>query len=198
MNKSELDLLINGLKEGETLLTSLKKVNGDKIQVEIAEKVRSPYNRSAGRSAVTQMFNASDHRFNGGSGARRAWQPGTAGDLKKLFPSLSTQIDECSSKEVGHVVYVGIKNPTINGQRLRLQVEETTTPNEREAQIMDKVVKTAGADGNVVTSGGMPVISRTHITMGEATHTFLPSDEVSSSVTVAESSYAAAANEVAG
>ena len=69
---------VDQLSTGQVLLTSLKAVNGNKIQMEIAEIVNER------PISAASLFNIGDDRFSQQK-ARRAWQAGEPAQIAKLL-----------------------------------------------------------------------------------------------------------------
>lgn len=167
------------LTPGQTLIVQAIKVNGGKIQLEFAERMSTPDRPQS----LLAAFNKSDDRFSQSAGARRCWysvQPEDASellgvDLTNLKYTTMTVGDR--TKEVSPL---NILNPTIDGQRVRIQIKETTTPTGWQADNIDVSAKRRGAEGEFITHKGMHIFSNTDIVLGEPKHTFLEADAVAS------------------
>jgi hypothetical protein len=186
MTKKEITQLLEDLEVNETMLVqAIKTSDPDRIQLEFAEKVRG-FEGSA--SALIQMANADDDRF-GKAGARRHWLGGTLTSLSKMFnmnfgDDADWEEDEKLEKEV---LRLGVMNPTIKGHRLRVVVQETTTPkDDYQKDNVETTAKRRGKDGDIITYNGKPIFSNTvllPLAKGqEAPHKFLQSDAVDSEV----------------
>ena len=182
---------LQNLEAGQALAVSARQVANGKIQIEIAEKLDSG-------SSLTPLalFNASDARFT--SKARRAWltcEPADASQILGL-PSnpdgshfLSDTNPGWMIDDAGRtIVPLNILNPKVdvNGKvhTLRLEVNETTTPNEWQAANIETSAKRKGTDGEYITHGGKYIFSNTMVVFDQAEHTFLKADEATVAKTV--------------
>lgn len=151
---------------GETLLVSVKAVNGGKYQLEFAEQIQNPYAKA--RNGITSMLNKSDSRFS--SKARRAWVTGEKMDIEELLGLSLNDMTVGQSKELN------ILNPEIGGTRLRVQIEETITGSEYQLENVETTAKKAGVDGDYIFSDGQHIFTNLSIVSGNAAHTFLKPD----------------------
>ena len=180
---------LQDLNTGETLAVHARQVAGNKVQIEVAEKLDSgkTFNPLA-------VFNASDSRFT--SKARRAWltcEPSDASTLLGL-PQLSDgshylsdtnpawKIDDAGRQ----IVPLNILNPTatVNGNvhTLRMQIVETTTPNEWQASNIETAAKRKGADGDYIMHNGQYIFSNTTVVFDKAEHVLLTPDSADATV----------------
>ena len=159
------------LTPGQTLLVQARKVNGNKIQLEFGEVLQQadrPQN-------ALGMFNKSDERFNVGTRARRSWLTVEPQDAQEL---LGVDLGgDYTTNEMGHVVKpLNILNPEVNGQRLRVQIVETTDATEWDAENIQTSAKRKGKDGDFITHKGMYIFTRSTVVLGEPTNVFLEAD----------------------
>ena len=183
-SQASIDAKIKGLKTGQSLLVSaIKTSNPNKIQIEVAEKIAS-FTGSA--NALLALTNKSDDRF--GSGARRAWHTGEMTDLAELLGINFGDDAEWEMIDGKERLLLGVVNPIIADHVLRVQVQETTTPDEYQEENMESTAKRAGADGDIITSGGVPVYSNTVVVPclpgTSPEHVILKMDAVESKVAV--------------
>ena len=171
MNTGSLETL----KRGEVLLTSLKGTNFKnpnfpKVQMELAEFVQDP-NRTV---SALGLLNSDDERFSG-SKPRRAWLTVSP---KMLEEKLGIEVDpDLYSEPNSDVVQdVNMLNPVIEGQPLRLQIQETVVPDEYQTQHVETTAKRAGKDGDFITHEGQFIFSNTSVVVGEPNNVFLKSD----------------------
>tara|TARA_R110000803_G_scaffold71102_4_gene134171 strand:+ start:13477 stop:14016 length:540 start_codon:yes stop_codon:yes gene_type:complete len=157
---------VNNIVKGETLLVSVKAVRGGKFQLEFAEPISNP-NAKGGNSLVT-MLNKSDDRFS--SKARRAWISGEKLDIEQMLGISLEGVGEGQSKDLN------VLNPEIGGERLRIQIQETTSPDDYQASNIETTAKKSGANGDFITHNGSHIFSNTSIVSGEAVHSFLLPD----------------------
>ena len=155
------------LTQGQTLLVQAIKVNGGKIQLELAEKLESN-----GEVNLLQMFNASDDRFS--KGARRAWLTAEPGDAEKILGIELNKFDvQVNGKDT---MILNVLNPTVNGMRMRVQITETTVPNEWQAENIDQAAKRRGKDGDFILHQGQYIFTQSDVVLKEPEHTFLDAD----------------------
>lgn len=175
---------LQGLQMGQTLLVSARKVAGQKVQLEYAEVLEK---ESSPAINLVALFNASDSRFTVGAKARRAWitvQPADAGRM--LGIDLSDNNPDWYENQLGQeVLDLNILNPvaTINGTaaRLRVQIVETISPTEWQANNISTDAKRKGKDGAFITHNGCYIFTNATVMFGEPKHVFLKADETSSS-----------------
>lgn len=180
MKKTVLTMIL-----GEVLLVSMRKVLKDasnpslgyKPSIELADFV-------SGRpvSAVAAM-NSEDSRFIQ-SKPQRAFQPIdlsvaikegwiTEAEFESLQPSKDIAVED--QIEGKHYKTLNILNPTFNGQKLKVQIIETTKTERKNAESLKKINP---ATGKVVTSGGLPVYRIAQVAFeGSYENVFLPSDK---------------------
>jgi len=159
------------LTPGQTLIVHARKVNGNKLQLELGEVLEG----NARPQTALGMFNQSDDRFNLTSKARRAWLTCEQQDAEKLLG-----IDlggEYTTNEMGHVVKsLNVLNPVVSGQRLRVQIVETTDASEWDAANIETRAKRKGKDGDFITHKGMYIFTQSTVVVGEPQNVFLEAD----------------------
>ena len=160
------------LTPGQTLLVQARKVNGNKIQLEFGEVLQQadrPQN-------ALSVFNKSDERFNVGVRARRSWLTVEPQDAQEL---LGVDLGgDYTTNEMGHEVKsLNILNPEVNGQRLRVQIQETTDATEWDAANIQTSAKRRGKEGGFITSKGMYIFTRSTVVFGEPQNVFLEADD---------------------
>ncbi len=166
---------ISTLQAGNSLLVHARRVSGGKLQLELAEVTSSQ------EPNVLSMFNKSDSRFSQ-QGARRAWMTVEAQDAGKLLGvDLSDNNPAWAVDQQGReILALNILNPEVNGQVLRLKIEETTTPTTWQAANVATAAKRKGAEGDFITNGGKYIFSNTNIVFGQVgeviEHTLLEAD----------------------
>lgn len=176
------------LKQGQTLLVSAAQTfseESSKIRLEFAEIIQDT------EVSILQMLNQSDDRFK--RGARRVWMTAEPQDASKFFGVDLTNVDEYINKEIGKdyngdprfadVKDLNILNPTINGQRVRVQITEQTTPAPGwEENNQERAAKRRGKNGSFVTHNGGYIFTKTDLVLNEPKHTFLNPDPVNTPV----------------
>ena len=161
---------LDTLKFGQTLLVNARKVAGNKIQLEVAEILQDQ------EVNLLQMFNEGDDRFS--RRPRRAWLTAEPAAASKY---LGIDVDDDSkyyTNEMDRVVMdLNVLNPTINGQRLRIQVtEQTAPPSDWAAANIERSAKRKGKDGDFITHNGDYIFTKSEVVLNEPKHTFLEAD----------------------
>ena len=173
---------LEALKAGETLLVHAIATATDKIQLEFAEVIQE----TARGTNILAMFNASDDRF--AQKARRAWMTVQAADAEKLLnlPEGTLTGDEgWVETTVGRgttqtVRPLNVLNPTVDGNRLVIQIVESTSPTEWQALNIETAAKRRGKDGAFITHNGKYIFSNeTVVFASQRKHTFLEADSSS-------------------
>jgi len=166
-----MEKTVDTLVPGEVLLIDAKGVSGGKIMLQFAEIISNPNATSS--NPLVAAFNASDPRFK--SRARRAWQAVEKSDAEKL---LGVKLGDM---EKGDVKELNILNPKANGSAIKIQVTETTKPDDYQKENIKTTAKRAGSDGDFIKHNGDFIFSNTEPIPEElCRHTFLeadPSDE---------------------
>ena len=175
------------LAAGQAMLVSARKVNGGKILIEVAQRVKETIN-------AVSLLNQSDSRFQNSLRARRGWFAVEPKDLKNLMSVDLTKIEPemitTSKGEEREVYPIGILDPKlkINGQEYLLKIQITETldirvayPNESSLEWaqsnMDSAVKQDG-QGNVLLVKGQPIYTKVDLLAGvEPNHKFIQHDE---------------------
>jgi hypothetical protein len=165
---------VDKLLKGETLIIDVKKVAGGKIQIQFGEIVRDP-NRPIDAVGI---FNASDERFTGPK-ARRAWMSAEPKEAKALIPQISDKIDACLAEEDGEAIECNYLNPTVGGERLRLQVRETTVGTDWQMKNLERAAKYSPSNQRYLFHNKKSIFSRAVVVIGEPRHTFLETTETS-------------------
>ena len=157
---------VEDLKAGDLLLVSAKRVNGNKVQLCFAQKVINPEARP---SSITGLLNTSDDRFTQSGKARYAWVSGEGADIKEKFG-----IDCSDIPNLGDSKDLGILNPDLDGNKLSLQITETTEGSEYDVANFETRAKRAGKDGEfIMTADGQYIYVKSSIVMGEPKHVFI-------------------------
>lgn len=174
MTEQQISALVDGLQANETALTHIKKINGGKFSLQIVERMEADANPLA-------LLNKSDERF-GQSRVRPAWINGEKLDIIKQFnlkPELAQQLDalqvatgtpDAALQNGVTKINLGIKNPTIAGMRLRVEIQEQVGVPQYEGQ----TAKRAGADGDFLTHNGELIYSTTKVVANQANHVKVP------------------------
>ena len=173
---------LEALKAGETLLVQAIATSTDKIQLEFAEVIQE----TARGTNILAMFNASDDRF--AQKARRAWMTVQAADAEKLLnlPEgtltgdegwVETTVGRGTTKTVRPL---NVLNPIVDGNRLVIQIVESTSPTEWQALNIETAAKRRGKDGAFITHNGKYIFSNeTVVFASQRKHTFLEADSSS-------------------
>ena len=150
---------IETLKPGETLLVSAREVSGGKLHLEFAEVIK---NANSGVN-ILSLLNKSDERFR--SSARRAWVTAEPSDASEYFgvdfgPSASWE-----TSQRGNMLYLDILNPSINGERCQVVINETTEATDWQSDNIEVAAKRKGKDGDYITHEGNYIFSNTTVMM---------------------------------
>jgi hypothetical protein len=171
------------LQVNETLLVSARKVAGQKIQLEFAEIISKEGSKAVNPLAV---FNKSDDRFSQGGGARRAWmtvEPDDASEYLGIDFSAKNKGWKLDAMKRS-VMMLNVLNPvaTIGDEEIALKVEiiETTQPNDYQVDNIETSAKRKGKDGAYCTHNGLYIFANTRIAFNKANHVFLEMDRVES------------------
>tara|TARA_R100001594_G_C4048065_1_gene264511 strand:+ start:2064 stop:2669 length:606 start_codon:yes stop_codon:yes gene_type:complete len=174
MNKNQLNSgSLETLKPDETLLMSARKVNGGKLQLEFAEVIKNGKGMN-----VLGILNKSDERFS--SSARRAWVTAEPNDAEESF-GINFGVDAgWEATDRGEILFLDILNPTIDGTRCRVQINETVEATEWQEENKSRAAKRKGKDGDFITHDGNYIYSNTTVllTNDTPTHTILQPDAV--------------------
>ena len=164
------------LQVGQTLLTNFRKIKGGKISLELAEAKKG----SRGMSA-TYLFNKSDDRFKISS-IRRAWEGGKVNDMEEaLGIKLGDDQDWIMDDKGLEILEVNILNPVaknVEGEecQMRVQIVETTTPDDYQAKYPDQTSKKAGKNGPFILHKGDRIFTNSSIVFHEPVDFYLESD----------------------
>ena len=165
---------IDTLKKGDTLMVSARKVNGGKISLEFAEVIETS-DRLV--SALT-ILNKSDDRFS--SRPRRAWVSAEPVDAAELFNVNFGDDGEWYDSEKGEMMDLDVLNPKYNGQRFRVQINETVEGTQWQIDNADVAAKRKGKGGEFITHNGEYVYSNGDVVLvdegNDVTHTYLQAD----------------------
>lgn len=177
---------IENLKPGQSLLSSVRRVANDKVQVELVSFV------DRGNINVTALFNKSDERF-AQNKPRRAWKSGEIADIAELF---GIDVAKLNALKEDETIEVGILNPFVldnsgNKHQLYVQVREYTE-SEIHARIAvkqeagqsvksleymldnaDKMAKKNPTTGEHITVNGELIFAETDIVAGKPSHKFV-------------------------
>jgi hypothetical protein len=192
--------MLQFLEEGQTVLTRIRAVNkmgydpsksttemvpvGRKMQIEAAEKISNP---TIGGNPLLAALNQGDDRFSGQK-PRYGWliaevailaglmdgvQGKSAKQWEEVFNKLeiSTGVAPDEREEGKHIVSVNLLNPAIGKDRLRVEIQETTTKaNERQQ------FKINPSTGEAITHNGQKIYTNPTIVAGEPRNVFLMPD----------------------
>lgn len=161
------------LTPGQTLLVHARKVSNGKLQLEFAEKLQQadrPVN-------ALSVFNKSDERFSNGNGARRAWLTVDPNDASQHLGVDLTDDSKYGTDAMGReIMPLNISNPMAGDKALRVQIVETTSASEWDAQNIETRAKRRGKDGDFITHKGMYIFTQSTVVFGEPNNVFLEAD----------------------
>tara|TARA_R110002072_G_scaffold295684_2_gene466803 strand:+ start:771 stop:1376 length:606 start_codon:yes stop_codon:yes gene_type:complete len=169
MNKNVLDSgSLEALKQGQVLLTQLRKIGGGKVQMEFAEVKEA----SKGISPVF-LFNKSDSRFSSTS-ARRAWQAGQPSDVEARLGlnGICNDDQDWYVNDKGHeVLDLNILSPVAiyegESYNIRVQIVETNEGSEYQLANIERSAKRKGRDGDYILHEGNYVFTNSTIVIGQ-------------------------------
>jgi len=169
------------LKFGDTLLVSARKVKNDKIHLEFAEIIN---NQSAVN--VLGLLNKSDDAFS--SRARRAWVTAEPADATEFFGCDFGPTAEWYMSDKGEMLDLNILNPTMNGVRCRIKIEETIEGTDWQNENIKTAAKRKGKDGDFITHLGAYIFSNTSVVLSETDvqHVMLEPDTVTAATPVGQ------------
>ena len=169
---------LSTLKAGNSLLVHARRVQGGKLQLELAEVITS----SDASPNLISMFNKSDSRFSQ-QGARRAWQSVEPTDASELLGiDLSDSNPGWMTDDRGReILPLNILNPSVGGGSvLRVRVSETTVPTPYQASNLETEAKRKGRDGDFILHKGQYIFSNTEFALstlgGTVDHVLLEAD----------------------
>ncbi len=182
-------------------IVSIRKVANGSFQAEMTGLVERP-----GAVNVLAHLNKGDARFRSGS-ERRVWFPVTLATLQEDFNLPESTISNIMNLEQGERFELAIENPNLQGEKLAIQVRETTIPDAWQKQniaksakqlmITDKVAsskikteydltKYVGQNGYFLDEEGHFIFSRTSVNIASQINhvfvegTFVPESELPS------------------
>lgn len=186
-------LIINAKQTKEYATTSM-------VTLQWAEKMPSS---TTGRRKMTavSLLNTSNEKF--GSGAQRCWESYTAADVKEFLGidvsanAKAWYMDTNKDGESIMTMDLGILNPVtaVNGEigAWKMEINETTEPDDYQAANAESTCKTAGKGGAPVTHEGQLVWRNTEMILQldsdeetKPVHTYLASDPRKASIQVLE------------
>jgi len=185
LNSGSLDTL----KVDDVILTHVERTANGGYRAEFVEHI----NRGGtGSDDVLAMMNASDPRFQRGS-KTYTWVPATITDVETLLNIDGLDIENSefvsiTSKagKVRQVVPLNILNPEFNGNKLRVEITETTTPTDwQKANGVGHKVNPA--TNEILLKDGQKIYRNTKMTIKEPVHTFVQHDRVDVAATVVNS-----------
>lgn len=176
INSGSLDTL----QANQTLLVHVRSVANGKLQLEFAEMVQGG-NTSQN---VLAMFNASDSRFSPNK-TRRAWLTAEPKDAQELLGISFQGLKPTTNERGHHIIQLNILNPTVNGQRMRVQIQETTEGTEYELQNIASRAKRKGKDGDYILHQGKHIFTRASVVLGEPQNVTLQPDTATASAPAA-------------
>ena len=161
---------IENLKQGEVLLTQVKKIEGGKVQLEFAEFIDNPTQPTN----VLAALNADDERFKQSvRKPRRAWLTASPAMVKQYFGV------DCS-KLGDEPVELNILNPTLEGQELHIQSIDSFvgTPYQMENQktTAKQFVNTNDGQTYYFTKESKLIFNSPKVVAGKAKHVVIKSD----------------------
>ena len=156
---------LEALKPGQTLLINARKVANDKLHLEFAEIIKS----GTQIVSVLALLNKSDDRFS--SNARRAWVTAEPSDATEYFGVDFGPTAGWYASERGEMLDLDILNPTMDGIRCRVIIDETTEATDWQQDNVAVAAKRKGKDGEYITHQGAYIFSNTLVTLTDEENT---------------------------
>lgn len=153
------------LNPGDTKVIAVRPTkNAREVQLVFAEIIDRPSNRRA-----LSDFNSSDERFENRN-IQPVWLKAMLDDVEKLMPEA---FDACKQAIEGQsYVALDIKNPTLNGKRLRVEISESHKPSKWEEENIVTSAKQDG-EGNYLHRNYLAIFIKTDVVKGEPKHQFI-------------------------
>ena len=167
---------LKNLEVGQSLLTQIRKLEGNKYSMEVAELILKP-NSSFN---FVGAFNASDKRFKQTS-PRRAWLTGEAVDIERLLGVNVKELIFKTGENKRTTAEVNILNPIAMGLQMKVKVTESTIPTEFQLKNTEKAAKQiTNKEGKTqyFKKDGKFIYSSSVVTGGKFEHSFVQHDEI--------------------
>lgn len=180
--KDQIEFQIAELSNNTPLLTRVRKVNGGKFQIEVAEKIpEASTAQNDSSSALLTLMNESDDRFSQGTGARRAWLTVGSEELRKYMSIDVSKLefikDQDNSGNTVEVAWIGEEKPKINGRPVSVQVIESLTPQDAYQASNELRTCKKSNDGKILLKDGKLIFSKTKLGVtGQFEHTIITHD----------------------
>jgi len=186
---------VSALNANETLLARAITSSGDKIGFEFHEVIDKGDSTTPGIN-MTYLANKSDTRFT--TRSQKAWLYGEQADMLEMFGLAPNALDGLWTVDQEYLDRTGtsrnqamlnISNPTLIGHaspegesiRTRVQILESITPSEYQAEDLENRCKRKGADGDKILYQGNRIFRNANIVacVGDiaATNVFLDADK---------------------
>jgi len=187
---------VSTLDANQTVLVRAITSSGDKIGFEFHEIIDKGDGMTPGIN-MTYLANKSDSRF--GNRAQRAWLYGEQADLLEMFGLSENALDGLWTVDQEYLDRTGVSrnqaelnilNPILTGHaspngeviRTRVQIIETLTPNDFQAEDAENRCKRKGADGDKILHKGNMIFRNANVAacVGDAPaiNVFLEADTV--------------------
>lgn len=174
MTNKQIESVLATVAADQPVVTHLKRINGGKVSVQLAEKIKGEVN-------LVSLLNKEDDRFNQ-QRFSLAWISGTPESVIREFKlnvtlkqinalQVATGIPDIKLEEGKTKLNLGIVNPEINGNVLHVQISEHLSP-----QYDGHDPKRAGADGDFLTFEGKLIYRTTSVVAGPARHSRINHD----------------------
>lgn len=167
---------ISEMTLGQSMLFSIKGTSTSKIQLTIVDK------QVADSTNPLSILNASDSRFSTNK-PFRAWLSAEPTDAIKYFPQHEEAINTAAAGDKNTEVFIGEINPTLNGNLLKVQIVETITPTEYQAENVERTAKRAGQNGAILTYEGSPIFRNSQVVLNTVNNVLLKADTEESATT---------------
>ena len=153
------------INAGDTKVIGVRPTkNAMEVQLVFAEIIERPTNRRA-----LADFNASDERF-GNRSIQPVWMKAMLSDVKVLMPEAFKACEQAIQDQ--DYASLDILNPTLGGQRLRIEITETHCPTQWELENLEFSAKIDG-DGKYLHSNQYAIFMHSDIVKGDPQHRFI-------------------------
>ena len=164
---------VQDLKEGQSMLTTVRRLEGGKFYIELAEMIKNP----TAKVNLLAMLNKGDDRFAPATPKdRRAWMATEAEGLLILDINVE-ELEFVTNGNNQDVATLNILNPKIDGEQLHVQLTDSLERQKNWAEQKPKqTTPDANGDYKVFVDGNMnPIFQTQEIVVGEANHVIIKS-----------------------
>lgn len=160
---------IGNLNKNEVRIIAVRPTKSDSVQAVFLQNIERE-----GRVNLTNRAMKGHEAFGNQSNARPFWITFTMEGIKDMFPELLEPAKQ--AKESGDYVSVDIKNPSVEGRKVCIQVTETHRARTSDINNLEQSAKQDG-EGNYLSKNGLAIFERAILTFQDvAQHSFIEHD----------------------